>query len=138
MRETSLFGGHDIIFELLKEIYTALQNDCRSLAVMGIRALLEQIMILRNGDKGTFRKNLEALRAEDLISTQQIEILQIVIQAGHASIHRGYRPTPQDVLHCVDITEGILRSLYLYPKKAEDLVKQVPLRRDERGTTPTE
>ena len=49
----------DVFVEaLLKEIYAALQNASPRLAAMGVRALLERIMVTQVGDQGTFEKNL--------------------------------------------------------------------------------
>jgi hypothetical protein len=42
--------------DLLKEIYRATENALPRLAVMGIRALLEKIMVLKVGDHGNFCK----------------------------------------------------------------------------------
>jgi hypothetical protein len=41
---------------LLNEIYIALQNDCPSLAAMGVRSLLEKVMIAKAGDPRQFRE----------------------------------------------------------------------------------
>jgi hypothetical protein len=52
------FGGTEIE-KLLEEIYSALQNDSRRLAAMGIRALLELVMIEQVGDSGQIGKNVD-------------------------------------------------------------------------------
>src|SRR5210317_585917 len=53
----SPFGEtNENIWDLIREIYIALQNDALRVAVMGIRALLETIMIEKVGDQGTFPK----------------------------------------------------------------------------------
>lgn len=49
------------IGRLLGEIYIALQNRTNSLAGLGIRALLESVMIEQVGDNGAFAANLKAL-----------------------------------------------------------------------------
>ena len=47
------------VSQLLKEIYSALHNDSRRLAVIGARALLEHIMVSKVDDQDSFKKNLE-------------------------------------------------------------------------------
>ncbi|MCP4486715.1 MAG: DUF4145 domain-containing protein [Gammaproteobacteria bacterium] len=78
---------------LLSEIYTALHNDSRRLATMGARALLEHIMVSKVGDKGTFAKNLDAFHMQGFLSLKQREIIEPILEAGHAAIHRGFDPS---------------------------------------------
>ena len=48
----------DFVEDLLKEIYVALQHDLSSLAAMGVRSLLEKVMISKVQDQGSFIKNI--------------------------------------------------------------------------------
>jgi len=116
------------IIELFQEIYSALHNDSRRLAVMGIRALLEHLMIAEVTDKGTFNKNLNAFQAEGYLSKKQREIIEAILEAGHAAIHRGYHPSSEDVLTVVEITERLVEAIYIHPDKANKLKERVPKR----------
>jgi hypothetical protein len=54
-----LFGANETpLGELLHEIYEAVQGKQHRLALMGIRAFFEQLMIAKVGDNGTFGANL--------------------------------------------------------------------------------
>ncbi len=114
------------VHDLMKEIYSSLHNDSRRLATMGIRALIEHIMIKEVGDQGSFVKNLDAFGAHGLISLSQEDILKTVLEAGHAAIHRSYSPTTEDLHTCMDIAESIVESIYIHPRKAESLKKGIP------------
>jgi len=46
---------------LLGEIYTALQANSLTLAMMGARAVIETAIIQKVGDHGTFKDNLQAM-----------------------------------------------------------------------------
>lgn len=116
------------IYDLMSEIYSCLRNDSRRLATMGIRALIEHIMIKKAGEQGSFAKNLDAFSAQGLISSSQEEILKVVLEAGHATIHRSYSPTTEDLHVCMDIAESIVESIYIHPQKAEKLKKKIPKR----------
>lgn len=116
------------IYDLLGEIYVALHNGQRSLAAMGIRALLENVMIEKVGDKGTFAANLRAFEAEGYVSRIQRERLDIILEAGHAAMHRLYKPSKEDLVTLVDIAESIVESLYIHGSKVERLKKAVPPR----------
>lgn len=117
------------IQDLLKEIYSSLHNGGRRLATMGIRALIEHIMIKKVGDQGSFVKNLDALGAQGLISVSQEDILNAVLEAGHATIHRSYSPSTEDLHTCMDIAESIVESIYIHPNKASKLKDKIPPRK---------
>lgn len=114
--------------ELIKEIYSALHNDSRRLAVMGIRALIEYLMIAKVSDNGTFGKNLGAFQQAGYLSEKQREIIEPILEAGHAAIHRGFHPSAEDVLTVVEITESLVETIYIHSHKAERLKNRVPRR----------
>lgn len=114
------------ISDLLSEIYTALHNDSRRLATMGARALLEHIMISKVGDKGTFSKNLDAFQAQGFLSLKQREIIEPILEAGHATIHRGFNPSIEDVNTVIEITESLVETTYIHTEKASKLKSRVP------------
>lgn len=114
---------------LLKEIYIALQNNLPSLATMGVRALLEKIMISRaGGDQGTFAKNIAEFEKMGHVSKLQRERLETILDVGHAAIHRAYTPKVKEVVTLLDITEHIIESVFLHEAKIEELKKKVPAR----------
>jgi len=115
---------------LFREIYSALHNDSRRLAVMGIRALLEHLMIAEVTDNGTFKKNLDAFQATGHLSGKQREIIEPILEAGHAAIHRAYHPSSEDVLTVIEVTESLVETIYVHPKKANKLKERVPKREE--------
>lgn len=117
---------NNFIGDFIKEIYIALRNQSLRLAVMGIRALLEQIMIDKIGDQGTFKGNLNAFEAKGFVSRSQRTVLEPVIEAGHATMHRAFKPTTADVGRLIDITESIIESIYINEHRASELSKSVP------------
>ena len=54
--------------DLFLEIYQAVCGGQLRLAVMGVRALIEQVMIHKVGDNGSFVKNLDAFQKAGYIS----------------------------------------------------------------------
>jgi hypothetical protein len=106
---------------LLEEIYTATQNNLPRLALMGVRALLEQVMILKVGDHGVFRENLKKFQEVGYASTIQFDALDRILDAGHAVIHRMYAPEQSDLDTALDVMEGILAAIYVHDRKVQDL-----------------
>lgn len=123
------FFRTSFITDLLKEIYVSLRNDSSRLAVMGIRALIEQVMIDKVEDQGSFKKNLDKFEHEGFISRTQRTVLEPVLEAGHATIHRSFQPSKNDLIHLMDITENIIESIYINEKRAKKIKDQVPARR---------
>jgi hypothetical protein len=108
------------------EIYIALQNDAPRLAVLGIRALLETIMIDKIGDKGTFVANVAAFEEEGFISKKQKEVIKPILEAGHAAMHRGYKPNKNEVVRLMDVTESIIETIYMNEQRIKGLSDKIP------------
>lgn len=121
-----VFECPDLIQSLLNETYICLQNDCRSTAAMSVRAILEGIMIDKIGDQGSFVANINEFEKQGYISKKQREIIEPVLEVGHASIHRGFIPKADQLITLVDVVESIVLVIYVQPAKAAALKKKIP------------
>lgn len=119
----------EFIEDLINEIYVCVQNDCRRAAGMAIRALLERVMIDKVGDKGSFKANISEFEAKGFISDIQKRFLETAIEAGHATMHRAYKPSKKDVVTLVNITESVIESCYVNEHRASELRKRIPARK---------
>ncbi len=115
--------------ELLQEVYVAFYQGLTRLATMGIRSLIEQIMISKTGDQGSFIKNMSEFERLGYVSNIQRARLDAILEAGHAAIHRAYSPTTQDVHTLLDITEHIVEAVYVHGDKVAELRKNIPRRK---------
>jgi hypothetical protein len=122
--------------ELLAEIYSALGAGSTRLALMGVRALLEHIMSEQVGDQGNFTENLSAFERKGCISSLQRTSLSRIIDAGHASMHRAYKPTLEDVMFCLDVTELIIVSIYIHPARSEQMTVPERSQRPKKAKAP--
>jgi len=113
--------------DLLSEIYSALHADSRSLAMMGLRTIIDLFAVEKIGDAGSFSQKLESLKSAGHISERQRDYLDAALEAGHAAAHRGHRPSPKEVSAVADIVEHLLQSEIL-PAMAESLRKTIPKR----------
>jgi hypothetical protein len=82
----SFVGGY------LVEICAAIQNDAPRLAAVGMRSLLEHVMIQNVGDHGTFGKNLDEFRKAGFLSQTQADYLAKTLEGG--------QPIPGEGLQC--------------------------------------
>lgn len=93
---------------LLKEIFRAYHSDSKTLALMGLRTILDLFIVRKIGDIGTFKQKLEKLGTLGFLSASQIEIIDTVINAGSAAVHRAYQPSNEKLVLILDIVETLL------------------------------
>jgi hypothetical protein len=123
-----LFSLPEGINRLLGEVHQAINNKLHSLAAMGIRSVLEQIIIDRVGDQGTFIKNVDEFQRAGYLSVRQRNQLESLLEAGHAATHRGWQPDDDDISVLWDITDHVIDSVYVHNERASRLEKKLPIR----------
>ena len=116
---------------MLTEIYAALADDSRKLAVMGARAILDIVMTEKVGRLGTFQSRLQALEAKGFIGRANREILWAALEARSTAAHRPYAPTSEIVNEIMDIIENLLQAVYIFPESLKK-IKRSTLRRAVR------
>jgi hypothetical protein len=72
------------IRKILLEVYEAMDHRLLSIAAMGIRTIIDQMMIEKVGDVGTFKRKLDSLQRAGFIDLQENELLAALIDAGSA------------------------------------------------------
>jgi hypothetical protein len=121
------------IRDLMIEIDTAVQNRLYKLAAMGIRTTLENIMKEKIGDH-PFARLVEEFQKRGYLSTRQAESLNSIIEAGHAVIHRAWQPNDEDISLLLDVTDTLIKTVYLNEDSARELKERVPKRQKPRAT----
>lgn len=116
------------IYGLMNEVYGAMERDARRTALMGIRAVLEMIMIEKVGDVGGFAQKADAMVDAHLLTPRNRSAVLATIDAGSAAVHRGHQPTVEDLDTALDIVETVLASLYHLPAAGERLRSSTPVR----------
>jgi hypothetical protein len=113
---------------ILSEVYDAVANGQNTLAAMGIRAAVEQLMIVMVEDQGSFEKNLNAFHASKYVSMDQRDAMGEMLEVGHAAMHRGYLPRDEDLNLALEIVEGVFAPIFAHREKAAELGSAVPRR----------
>ena len=116
-------------YRLIVEVYVALENGAPTLAAMGVRAIIETIMINTVGDQGSFKNNLVEMKDKGWISQIDVNNLTAVIDVGSAAIHRGHRPSLDDTIRALDIAEILVKRVHLDKNAILALKKSTPSRR---------
>jgi hypothetical protein len=114
---------------LLEEVYEALNADLRSLAAMGIRAVLDRTFEFAGADPGdNFGKKLGALETQGHIGSREKADLLIMTDAGSAAAHRGWKPEPEELDSILEATETLLQRVALQGAAAKKIKERVPPR----------
>lgn len=114
------------ISQLHDEIYSALQNGSFILANMGTRTLIEQLMTDTVGT-GTFKQRLNKLADKGFIAKNDIDTVDAAIEAGHASTHRGWVPSKEQLELIINITENMMERIYFLNDTAKNLKSKIPV-----------
>ncbi len=125
----------DRLVSLLREIYQAVDGGQHRLAAMGIRALLEQVMIAKIGDIVGFDNKLDAFQQAGFISLIQRDAMRATLDVGDAAMHRAFVPNRHELSTSLDIAEGVMSAIYSHRQAAEKLGDRVPPR---KSRTPRE
>jgi hypothetical protein len=94
---------------MLEEVYAALQSGLTRLATIGIRAVLEHVMIGKVGDRGSFGQNLKAFQEAGFVSPLQAHA-RGDLEAGRSDASH-HNPTPAELTTLVDIAEGLIEAI---------------------------
>ena len=116
------------LWELMHEVYAALNAGHHRIALMGARTLVDMTIVQAVGDVGTFKAKLEQLRLQDHITKQHEKILFSALDAGSAAAHRGFKPTKENIGFVLDIVEHLLQSRFVLQNKSELLEQSTPKR----------
>jgi hypothetical protein len=120
----------------MRELYGALDNDLNRLAAIGMRMSFDIATELLEIDTGlTFNKKLDELVSKGLIGIVDKGRLEVLVDAGSASAHRGWYPKTEDLRSMMDILEHFVETALVEPfrrkaldAKAAKVKTGVPLR----------
>ena len=135
-------GGLDPV---LLELYTALDNDLHMLAGSGIRTAFDVASDLLGIDQGlTFGEKLDELVTMKLIGAVDKDRMAVLVDAGSAALHRGWRPTAEDLDAVMAVLEHFIFEAFVAPDRRRKLdegaakVKtKVPPRKKRGESKPT-
>ena len=118
---------------LLDEMYAALDNNLRVLAAIAVRTVFDRASQRRGVDPAArFGKKLDSLRADGWISVRERETLGVLVDAGSAAAHRGWRPTVDEVSTMVEVVETFLHRSFVVGDGIAKLRASVPARQESR------
>jgi hypothetical protein len=129
----------------LNELYRALDAELLVLSSIGIRTAFDVASETLGIDANLpFAKKLDALVSSGKILASQKQKLEVLVEAGSASAHRGWKPDSDHVDVQMDILEEFIFNCFVLPtreKKKNDKVaalkKSVPLKKASKKALKT-
>ena len=118
---------------LLDEVYSATNDGQVRLLSMGVRSVLDHAMIrILGGDVGSFEAKLDRMVEQRHLTQKQRQNLSIVIDAGSASTHRGFKPPRVLLDEMLTVMESIIRDHYVTGPMLETAKAMIPPRPPRR------
>lgn len=114
---------------LMREIHIAKHAQLKALPAMGIRAVIDVVAddLLRSAGWG-FAKKLTALREGGYLTEAQHQVIDAVVEVGHAASHRAHVPSERDLLQMEEVLEHVLCSAYGLLAAQQELAARTPPR----------
>ena len=121
------------LIKLLESVYTALEQDLRVLAAIGMRTVFDQASeYLGVEPYMSFDKKLDQLVHEGHIGASEKVFLDVLTDAGSAAAHRAWEPDLQQLNTLARIMEHFLQSILL-KAEAGTLKLAIPRRQTSRN-----
>lgn len=113
---------------LLGEIFHNYNNENYISFSIACRTLVDMFLTDLLGDIGGFERKVKVCVEKGNVTAAQASILEFLIEAGHASAHRGFSPTREISEAVLDTLEFLLRERVV-SKKAAKYGPKIPTRR---------
>ncbi|WP_166415443.1 DUF4145 domain-containing protein [Cochlodiniinecator piscidefendens] len=116
-----------ILSALIDDVYTALNNDLGVLAAIGMRTVFDRASeLLKIDPNENFKNKLALLKKAEHVTAKDVKTLGILIDAGSAAAHRGWRPSARQLDAMMTILEAFLQRAFVLNEIGEELEKSVP------------
>ncbi len=116
------------IQDLMWEVYFAVDKELSALPSMGLRAVVDWVCNDKIGDVGGLGQKLKELTRNGYITESDRQIVENMIEVGHASVHRSHFPQPDEVQLAVRIVERFLEGIYILDAASRSLRDSTPKR----------
>lgn len=123
----NLASKDNTLAELLGSIYKALNSEMPVLAAIGMRTAFDRTSeLLGVSPDIAFQEKLENLRKGGFISGNQKGLLEVLVDAGSAAAHRGWKPKPKHLSTMLEILEALIRDHFVLADEVKKLKADVP------------
>lgn len=117
----------EVVGSIYDETVRTYNSGAKILAAAGIRACVEAVCKRHSIPGKNLQDRIDKLAGEGLLTKPQAELLHESRYLGNSALHEIRPPDADDLSAALEIVEGLLRTLYIYPDMAKKL-------RDKRDT----
>ncbi|MER8629783.1 DUF4145 domain-containing protein [Mesorhizobium opportunistum] len=124
--------GVDALNDSLSELYGALNNDLYMLAAIGIRTSFDVASeLLGIRPEQPFNAKLLQLVTDGHIGKVDQARLETLVDAGSASVHRGWQPKADDLNTLMNVLEQFVHDAFVAPARKTRLDAKVVLMKEK-------
>lgn len=125
-----------ILGTILDEVLFAINARLNTLAMVGMRTAFDRCCHLANLDeRKSFAVKVVMLGSGDFITNRDKRYLDLLVEAGNASAHRGWRPTSTQTTELFRILEDLVIRVVVDPqgRRAVNFKNRIPKRAPNRS-----
>jgi hypothetical protein len=101
------------------ETIKAFNSGLMILAGIGVRSIIETISIEQKIVVWGIETKIKEMVKQNIITVEGAKLLRLVKDIGNITAHEIKKQHHDDLALCIDIVEGVIRTLYILPKEAE-------------------
>lgn len=110
----------------MRELYGALDSDLNMLAAIGIRTSFDiAAELLGAEERLPFEKKLTFLVEHKIIREAERDHLAVLVDAGSASAHRGWKPTSEELNTLMETIESFIYDSFVVPKRRNEAAQKI-------------
>jgi hypothetical protein len=103
---------------VLEQVYGALDNDLPTLAAIGMRTAFDLAAVQLGGKaEDSFNRKIEGLVSSSKLREKDKEMIAALVDAGSASVHRGWTPSQKELELMIEILESFIEENFIVPEK---------------------
>jgi hypothetical protein len=106
------------VLRVYKEMLTAISNEARILAAVGLRAVVEGICEDKNSNGRNLEAKINELVQQGALSNDQADFLHLQRFMGNDAAHEIEPPSESELEAALAIIENLLTTLYILPETA--------------------
>lgn len=111
------------LMDLYSETLTAINNNCLTIAGIGIRGLIETVCNENNISGNNLFEKIDNLFSDGKISHDGKEILQSLRKLYNQSAHKSFKPSKTQLKLSLEIMELVMKQIYVHSRQAKNILK---------------
>jgi hypothetical protein len=111
----------EVVCKMYLETILCFNAKAFTLAGGGLRAIVEAICKERGLDQGNLQNKIDELVTKSYLAKAQANLLHEERYLGNNALHEMRTPSKQDIMDGLEIIEGLMKTIYVLPKRAERL-----------------